>query len=79
MRVLYLITRGANDPTGASLPLHLATNGSLAVGHDVSVVLAGDGADLARRATREEVHGVGLPQLRELFAALVEHQVPVYV
>jgi hypothetical protein len=37
------------------------------------------GADLARRATREEVHGVGLPQLRELFAALVEHQVPVYV
>jgi hypothetical protein len=43
------------------------------------VVLAGDGADLARRATREEVHGVGLPQLRELFAALVEHQVPVYV
>ena len=72
MRVLYFITRGANDPTGASLPLHLATNGSLAVGHDV-------GADLARRATREEVHGVGLPQLRELFAALVEHQVPVYV
>ena len=51
MRVLYFITRGANDPTGASLPLHLATNGSLAVGHDVSVVLAGDGADLARRAT----------------------------
>jgi predicted peroxiredoxin len=79
MRVLYFITRGANDPTGASLPLHLATNGSLAVGHHVSVVLAGDGADLARRATREEVHGVGLPQLRELFAALVEHQVPVYV
>jgi hypothetical protein len=48
------------------------------------VVLAGDGADLARRATREEVHGVGLPQLRDLLArdllaALVEHQVPVYV
>jgi predicted peroxiredoxin len=57
MRVLYFITRGANDPTGASLLLHLATNGSLAVGHDIAVVLAGDGADLARRATREEVHG----------------------
>ena len=27
MRVLYFITRGANDPTGASLPLHLATDG----------------------------------------------------
>jgi hypothetical protein len=43
MRVLYFITRGANDPTGASLPLHLAANGSLAVGHNISVVLAGDG------------------------------------
>jgi hypothetical protein len=50
--------RGTNDPTGASLPLHLAANGSLAVGHDVSVVLAGDGADMARRTSREEVHGV---------------------
>jgi predicted peroxiredoxin len=70
---------GRQRPDGGSLPLHLATNGSLAVGHDVSVVLAGDGSDLARRATREEVHGVGLPHLRDLFAALVEHQVPVYV
>jgi hypothetical protein len=30
MRVLYFVTRGVNDPTGASLPLHLAANGSLA-------------------------------------------------
>jgi predicted peroxiredoxin len=79
MHVLYFLTRGANDPTGASLPLHIAVNGSLQVGHDVSVVLAGDGADLARSGTREEVHGVAIPQLRDLFAALIEHRVPVYV
>jgi hypothetical protein len=36
MRVLYFLTRGANDPTGASLPLHLVANGSLAVGHDIA-------------------------------------------
>jgi uncharacterized protein len=79
MRVLYFITRGANDPTGASVPLHIAVNGSLQIGHDVTVLLAGDAADLARAATREEVHGVAMPKLRDLFAALMEHQVPVFV
>jgi predicted peroxiredoxin len=79
MHVLYFMTRGANDPTGASLPLHIAVNGSLQVGHDVSVILAGDGADLARQATRDEVHGVALPQLRDLFTGLIENRVPVYV
>jgi predicted peroxiredoxin len=77
-RVLYLLTRGTNDPMGASLPLHLAANGSLAVGPDVSVVLAGDGADMARRASREEVHGWPAAP-RDLFAALVDHRVAVYV
>jgi predicted peroxiredoxin len=79
MHVLYLLTRGANDPTGASVPLHLAVNGSLEIGHDVSLVLAGDGADLVRKATRDEVQGVATPPLRELFAKLMEHRVPVYV
>jgi predicted peroxiredoxin len=51
----------------------------LQVGHDISVVLAGDGADLARKATRDEVHGVALPELRDLFTELVENRVPVYV
>lgn len=79
MHVLYFLTRGANDPTGASLPLHIAINGSLQVGHDISVVLAGDGADLARKATRDEVHGVALPELRDLFTGLIENRIPVYV
>lgn len=79
MRILYFLTRGAGDPTGASLPLHIAVNGSLEVDQDVAVVLAGDAADLARQGTREAIHGVAIPPLRELFAALVEHRVPVYV
>lgn len=79
MRILYFLTRGANDPTGATLPLHIAVNGSLQVGHDVSVMIAGDGADIARRETREAVHGVAMPALRDLFAELIEHRVPVYV
>jgi hypothetical protein len=42
MRLLYIVSKGINDPTLASVPLHIAANGSLEVGQDVSVVLAGD-------------------------------------
>ncbi len=48
MQVLYIVTRGAQDATGASIPLHLAANGSLEVGQDVSVILAGDGTEILR-------------------------------
>ena len=39
MRVLYLTLTGPADPTRASLPFHLAANGSAEVGHDVGVDL----------------------------------------
>jgi hypothetical protein len=32
MKVLYLATTGAGDPTKASLPLHIAGNGSVEAG-----------------------------------------------
>ena len=33
MKVLYLATTGPGDPTKASLPLHIAANGSVEAGH----------------------------------------------
>ena len=42
MRILYLASAGSSDATRASIPFHLAVNGSLTVGHEVGVVLAGD-------------------------------------
>jgi len=41
MRFLYIVTTGTNDPTTASIPLHMAANGSVEVGQDV-VVLFGE-------------------------------------
>ncbi len=79
MRLLYIVTKGANDPTLASVPLHIAANGSLEIGQEVSVVLAGDGTDLVIDDTAEHIEGVGVPPLRELLGKLKEHQVPVYV
>jgi predicted peroxiredoxin len=79
MRILYLATTGAGDPTKASIPLHLAANGSVEAGQECAVVLAGDAVELVSRETAERVEGVGIPPARELLAKLREHEVPVYV
>src|SRR5919197_997943 len=42
MRILYLATTGASDPTKASIPLHIAANGSVEAGQECAVVLDGD-------------------------------------
>ena len=79
MGLLYIVTKGVNDPTLASVPLHIAANGSLEIGQEVSVVLAGDGTDLVIGDNAERMEGVGVPPMRELLSKLREHQVPVYV
>jgi len=79
MRLLYIVTKGTDDATLASVPLHIAANGSLEVGQEVSVVLAGDGTDLVIGDNAQRMEGVGVPPARELLSKLKEHQVPVYV
>lgn len=79
MKVLFLATTGAGDPTKASIPLHLAANGSVEAGQECAVVLAGDATELVSRETAEQVEGVGVPPVRELVQKLLDNQVPVYV
>jgi predicted peroxiredoxin len=79
MKVLYLATTGAADATKASLPLHIAANGSIDAGQECAVVLAGDGTELVSREAAESLEGVGVPPLRDLLRKLVDNEVPVYV
>ena len=79
MKVLYVAITGASDPTRASIPVHIAANGSVEAGQDCALVLAGDATELVSRETAERVEGVGVPPLRDLFQKLVDHEVPVYV
>jgi len=79
MRLLYIVSKGMDDPTLASVPLHIAANGSLEVGQDVSVVLVGDATDLVIGDNAQLLEGVGVPPARELLSKLKEHEVPVYV
>ena len=79
MKILYLATSGTPDPTRASLPLHVAANGSVEEGQECAVALIGDGTELASRETAERVEGVGVPPASGLLQKLVDNGVPVYV
>ena len=79
MKILYLATTGAGDPTRASIPLHIAANGSVAEGQECAVALVGDGTELVSRERAEQVEGVGVPPAKELLQKLLDNRVPVYV
>ena len=79
MKIAYFVSAGMADPTRASIPLHLAANGSVEVGHEVAIVLGGDAAELLLGDNLETVEGVGLPPARDLLAKLRDHAIPVYV
>ena len=79
MRILYLAATGTPDATRASIPLHIAANGSVGEGQECAVALVGDATELVSRATAERVEGVGVPPAKELFQKLLDNQVPVYV
>ena len=79
MKILYLASSGPADPTRASIPLHIAVNGSVEAGQQCAVALAGDATELVSRDTAEDVVGVGIPPARELLQKLLDNQIPVYV
>jgi predicted peroxiredoxin len=79
MRILYLAAAGAADPTRASIPLHIAANGSVVEGQECAIVLLGDGTELVSRENAERVEGVGIPPTKELLQKLLDNRVPVYV
>lgn len=79
MRIAYFASTGVNDPTRASMPLHIAANGSLEVGQEAAIILAGDGTELVLGDNAERVEGVAMRPASELLAKLREHEVPVFV
>jgi predicted peroxiredoxin len=79
MRITYFVSAGTSDATRASIPLHLAANGSIEVGQEASIVLGGDATELLLGANVERTEGVGVPAVRDLVAKLRDHAVPVFV
>ena len=79
MKFLYIGTIGASDPTTASLALHMAANGSVEVGHETSVLLAGHSTDIFVGDNMNQMKGVGVPPVKDLLEKLKASGVTVYV
>ena len=79
MDVLYLAASGLSDPTRASIPWHLAANGSVEAGQSAGIVLLGDATGVVAPAVRDELAGIGIPPLRELIAKARDSSLPVFV
>jgi len=79
VRITYFVSAGTSDATRASIPLHLAANGSIEVGQETSIVLGGDATELLLDDNVDRMEGVGVPPVRDLLAKLRDHAVPVYV
>jgi predicted peroxiredoxin len=76
---MYISTNGSADPTKASIPWHLAVNGSVEVGQTARIVLAGDAAEIVKAGVREGLEGVGVPPLRDLVAKARANGVSIHV
>jgi predicted peroxiredoxin len=79
VKITYFASAGTADPTRASIPLHLAVNGSVEVGQETTIILGGDATDLLIAENAQRLEGLGVPPARELLAKLREHEIPVFV
>ena len=79
MKIAYFASAGTADATRASLPLHLAANGSLEAGQETAVVLGGDATELLLGDHAATLEGLGVPPVRDLLAKLRDHAVPIFV
>ena len=79
MRILYITAVGPSDPARASLAIHLAANGAAEAGYDADIVLAADAAELILPGVADQVTGLGIPPLAELFAKAQDKGIPFHV
>ena len=77
-KLLYIGTHGTDDPTQATFPFLMA-KGAIEAGHETGLILMGEAAPLIKDGIAAQVHGVGIPPLKELMAFLHERQVRISV
>ncbi len=75
-RILIIATHGSEDPTRAGLAFFMA-KGAVEAGHQAEIVLAGDGAVLARQTVVDSILPVGIPPLKDLVSFARDRAIPV--
>ena len=77
-RILFVATRGTDDPTRASFPF-MEAKGAVEAGHETGVILMMEAALLIKDHVAAQVQGVGVPPLPELMNFLTNHNVRISV
>ena len=77
-KLAFVATHGSDDPTKACFPFLQAKN-AVEAGMQAEISLLGDAVVLMKDAIIDSVIPVGWPPLRELFDAVVEHKIPIFV
>ena len=77
-KLLYVGTYGTDDPTRSTFPFLMA-KGAIDGGHETAIILMGEAAPLIKDSISEQVHGIGIPPLKELMDFLIDHEVPISV
>jgi predicted peroxiredoxin len=77
-KLLFHALVGSENPTRASFPF-LQAVANKERGDDVSIALGGDAVVLIRDSIINSLVPVGWPSLKETFAKVVEHEIPIYV
>jgi len=77
-RVFIHCTHGSENPTRAGLAWLMA-KGLVESGHQPEIILAGDGAILAKKVVADSVLPVGLPPLKELIEFALQNRIPIHV
>ncbi len=77
-KLLMVGTYATDDPTRATMPF-IAASGAIDRGHQPAIALMGEAVYLLRDDIASTINGVGFPSLSELWAKMIDHDVPVYV
>ncbi len=77
-KLLYIGTHGTDDPTKATFPFLMA-KGAIEAGHETGVILMGEAAPLIKDSIASQVHGIGVPPLKELADFLHARKVRISV
>ncbi len=77
-KILFVGTHGAEDPTRATFPF-MEAKGAIEAGHETGIILMIDAPPLIKDSIAAQVHGVGVPPLKELIDFLVARNVRISV
>ena len=77
-KILFVATHGTEDPTRASFPF-MEAKGAVEAGHETGVILMMEAAPLIKDHIAAQVHGVGVPPLKELIDFLRERNIRISV